>query len=68
MNTDFEKTYGDEELQILISEVQKQMEEMKLIKQKYYSMNTSIERISRRNFIDIIKEKFESIASAKIII
>lgn len=65
LHIDSEKTYSDEELQILISELQKQMEQMKLMEQKYYSMNASIERISRRNFIDIIKEKFESVVSAK---
>ena len=52
-----EKTYSDEELSIIISELQKQMEQMESVRQKYYSMNSYIDRINKRTFVDILQEK-----------
>lgn len=52
-----QERYTDEELSILINELQKDIEHLKILHQKYYSTNSYIERIQKRNFFDILHEK-----------
>ncbi len=52
-----QKRYTDEELLKLIKELQKDMEYLKILQQKYYSSNSYIERIRKRNIFDILQEK-----------
>lgn len=50
--------YSEEELQLILANIQQQVNQ---IKQEYYSSNTLIERITRRKFTDIMKEKKQEV-------
>ena len=54
--------YDDQELQDIIEEINKQI---LLVEKQYYSSNDLIERIIKRNFVDIIREKWSSILKKK---
>lgn len=60
LNVDIQQGYSDEELSILIKELEKELEQMKVLHKKYYSSNSYIDRISKRNFWDILQEKITS--------
>lgn len=60
LNVDIPQGYSDEELSILIKELEQELEQMKVLHQKYYSSNSYIDRIRKRNFLDILQEKIAS--------
>lgn len=53
--------YSDEELIALIQELNKHLEELNNLHKELYSSNAYIERIYKRTFIDILREKINSI-------
>lgn len=55
--------YTEEELNSLIVELKKQMDQMEDFYQRYYSLNAYIERINKRNFFNILYAKIISIIS-----
>lgn len=65
IKTDLEQKYNDEELDSLIAELNIQIEQLNDLHKKYYSSNAYIERIYKRTFLDILREKIASIFLAK---
>lgn len=61
IDVDTNREYSDEELNALIAELSKQLQELNDLHKELYSLNASIERISQRTFLDILREKFDSI-------
>lgn len=51
-------TYDVQELLQIIEELNAQMEQ---VEKKYYSSNDLVERIIKRNFVDIVREKCSSV-------
>lgn len=48
--------YDKEEILSLLKEIQEQRE---TVEKEYYSINASVERISERSFIDILRAKWD---------
>lgn len=65
INIDSDQGYNDEELKILLAELKAQMEQMDIVREKYYSTNEYIDRISERTFLDILREKLREISQKK---
>lgn len=59
INSDIEKIYTDEEFAEFIADLENQLKQMEQMRQ-YYSMNACIDRILKRSFWDIFKEKYKT--------
>ena len=63
MDIIYEHEYTDEDINSLLLELQKQMKQMEVIQQRYYSLNAYIDRIQERTFSNILEAKLLSIIS-----
>lgn len=53
----YEQEYSEKELKLLLLELERQVQQMEDIHNKYYSTNAYIERINNRNFSSILHAK-----------